>query len=190
MKNSLIIFSAVILLFSCQKTLIRKPISHNTGVSFFEESIQLQKELIAKEELAFKKIITKDTVHQYKASPFGFWYYYNKKTPNNSKKPISGSEVIINYEIRALNNTLLLSAQELGSKNQIEEEKNVEDRFLKVDGEDFLLGLHEGIKLMKQGEIITFLMPSNKAFGTVGFGDIIAPNQPLIIQVELKQIIK
>ena len=42
---------------------------------------------------------------------------------------------------------------------------------------------------MKQGEIVTFLLPSNKAFGATGLQNVIAPNQALIIKVKLKQIL-
>ncbi|HIE44987.1 MAG TPA: gliding motility-associated peptidyl-prolyl isomerase GldI [Flavobacteriaceae bacterium] len=179
------IFILLILILSCTKPQVRKPIIHNSSVSVYEESIQLNKKILKQEETIFKNIIKKDSLHVYKSSPYGFWYYYNKQIKNKKlKKVVSGNSVIINYEIRDTDNNIILSQEKLGSKGQ-----NKGDRLLKIDGEDFILGLHEGIKLMNQGEIVTFLLPSNKAFGATGLQNVIAPNQALIIKVKLKQIL-
>jgi gliding motility-associated peptidyl-prolyl isomerase len=186
MKNNFIVLLGFFLLFSCSEPVVRKPIIHHSNISYFDESIEINKAINKREESFFKKIITKDTINTYLASPYGFWYYYNKTMPKDIIKAKTGNQVIINYEIRDLNNNIILNKFELGSFNQ----KIKEDRLLRIDGEDFLLGLHEGIKLMREGEEITFLMPSNKAFGATGLKGKIAPNQPLIIKVKLKQIIK
>ena len=57
-----------------------------------------------------------------------------------------------------------------------------------VDQEELITGLQEGIKLTKEGEILTFLFPSHMAFGYTGNGKI-ESNQPLIYKVHLKEII-
>ncbi len=171
--------------FSCSKPVARKPITHKTSTSFFEESIQLNKKIIIQEEATLKNYIINDSLNDYKTSAYGFWFKYDKKNLVDTKKPIKGSEVIINYQISDLENNIILSEKELGTKDQ----EKKEDRLVKIDGEDFILGLHEGIKLMKEGEIVTFLLPSNKAFGATGLGSVIAPNEPLVIKVKLKKII-
>lgn len=186
MKSKIVLFFSVILMFSCTEPVVRKPVIHNSKITSFDESIEINKAINKQEEEAFKKIIANDTIHTYIASPYGFWYYYIKTMPKKNRKAKSGSQVIINYEIKDLSNKIILNKFELGSQNQ----KIKEDRILRIDGEDFLLGLHEGIKLMKEGEEVVFLMPSNKAFGATGLISKIAPNQPLIINVKLKQIIK
>lgn len=173
------------MVFSCSEPAIRKPVVKNSGISYFEESIKLTQTILKQEEAIFKNIMQKDTTHNYIASPYGFWYFYDKKNDQNTQSVKSKSLVIINYEIKDTENNILISEHELGSKNQ----KDKADRLLKIDGENFILGLHEGIKLMKEGEIITFLLPSNKAFGVTGLSNRIAPNQPLIITVKLKKII-
>jgi len=48
-------------------------------------------------------------------------------------------------------------------------------------------GLHDGIQLMKEGETITFLFPSYKAYGYSG-NEKVNPNEPLIFTVELLKI--
>lgn len=185
MKRNIIVLLLIVAFTSCEKPQVRIPVVHHSTVSSFDESVQLTKKVLALEEQIFKKIIKKDSLNKYYSSPFGFWYYYNHKINKDIKKPVSGNEVVINYEIKDLNNQVILSEQELGSKNQ----PNKEDRLLKIDGEDFLLGLHHGIKLMKEGEIVTFLIPSNLAFGATGLQDKIAPNQALIVKVKLIKIL-
>ena len=171
--------------FSCSKPTVRKPIIHNSTTSHFEDLIKLNQELLKQEVKTITKIIQKDTVHNYITSPYGFWYYYNKKNVEKKIKPISGDEVVINYEIRNLENTILIAEDELGTDRQ----SNKKDRLLKIDREDFILGLQEGIKLMQLGEEVTFLLPSNKAFGVTGLPNRIAPNEALIIKVKLKRIL-
>ncbi len=186
MKYSIAIYIYIFgLLTSCNQPKIRKPIVHKSNVSFFEESIKINQQLIKQQEALFKNIIEQDTINTYKNSTLGFWYYFNVKNKKQKTKVKSGSELIINYEIRDINNNIILKADELGSKNQ----KNKSDRLLKIDGEDFILGLHEGIKLMQEGETATFLLPSIKAFGVTGLQGKIAPNEPLIIKVNVKQIL-
>lgn len=174
----------LLVLISCSEPEPRKPITHNSSVSFYEESIQLNRNILNKEMDAFKNIIQKDTLNSYISSPYGFWYFYNKQVDTNSKKAKKGDIVIINYTIKDLDNNILISKNELGSKGQ----ESKSDRLLKIDGEDFILGLHEGIKLMREGDVVTFLLPSSKAFGSTGLHNIIAPNQPLILKVKLKTI--
>lgn len=185
MKYSLLIFM-LCLMFSCSKPTVRKPITHNSSTSYFEKSIVYNQELLKQEVTLITKIIEKDTLHNYMASPYGFWYYYNQKNATKKIKAVSGNEVIINYEIRDLDNKILIEEEELGTTNQ----PNKKDRLLKIDRENFILGLHEGIQLMQLDEVVTFLLPSNKAFGVTGLSNRIAPNQALIIKVKLKSIIK
>ena len=52
----------------------------------------------------------------------------------------------------------------------------------------FLMGLRDGIKLMKKGETITFLFPSHMAYGYHGDDKKIGTNEPLICTVTLNDI--
>jgi FKBP-type peptidyl-prolyl cis-trans isomerase len=51
-----------------------------------------------------------------------------------------------------------------------------------------MMGLRDGIKLMKKGETITFLFPSHMAFGYHGDDNEINPNEPLICTVYLTDL--
>ena len=175
---------------SCSSPKARKPVSHSSN-TFMEESIKRNRTLIKMEEDLFKEIIAKDTLHTYIASPNGFWYFYNKKIDSVTVKPKVGDEVIFNYEIRDVKNKVIFTKEELGSRNQEDlsaGKAGKGDRLLRIDAEEFISGMHEGIKLMQQNEKVTFLFPSNKVFGVAGFKDKITPNQSLIIEVHLKKI--
>ena len=60
----------------------------------------------------------------------------------------------------------------------------------KIDKEDFISGLQKGIKFMKVGEIITFVIPSYYAFGIAGDGNKIEVNQTIKSTVKLLNIKK
>ena len=77
-----------------------------------------------------------------------------------------------------MNNQIIYSKEEL--KPQI---------YL-VDKQNIMMGLRDGIKLMKKGETVTFLFPSHMGFGYHGDDNKIQSNVPLICTVELKDIKK
>ena len=57
-----------------------------------------------------------------------------------------------------------------------------------VDKQNRMIGLRDGIKLMKKGEKVTFLFPSHMAFGYHGDNNKIGTNEPLICTVTLTNI--
>ena len=81
------------------------------------------------------------------------------------------------HEILQLNDSILYSKEELGTKSYL------------IDQEDLISGLQDGIKLMKEGETVSFLFPSYKAYGYSGF-DRVGSNEPLIYKVQLIKINK
>ena len=118
-----------------------------------------------------------DPQHEYRNSSSGFWYYYSKQNKESSYLPKTGDEVLFEYEIKNLKDSVVYTREELGRIEYL------------VDKEELITGLQDGLKLMKEGEVVTFLFPSHKAFGYTG-SDRIAPNEPLIYTVELIKINK
>ncbi|MCF6296883.1 MAG: gliding motility-associated peptidyl-prolyl isomerase GldI [Flavobacteriaceae bacterium] len=174
MRNRIFFLLLSILIISCSKPEPRKPIVRKTS-SFMSESVKRNKVLNSFEEKLFKIKMERDSLNKYISSEFGFWYSYNKKDSLSNQFPVKGDEVVFSYEIRNFQDNIIYSKEELGDKNYL------------VDQEDLITGLQEGIKLMKEGEIITFLFPSYKAFGYSG-NDKIESNEPLIYEVHLKII--
>ncbi len=165
-----------ILFTSCSKQQARKPVSQTSG-TFMKESIERNKKLIAEEEQLIESIISKDTL-DYIASSKGYWYKYDIKTDNDTIFPKRGDIVYFNYEIKDLQNKLIYTKEELKPQEYF------------VDKENIMMGLRDGIKLMKKGETITFLFPSHMAYGYHGDNEKIGSNEPLICTVTLNDIKK
>ena len=140
------------------------------------ESVERNKALKNMEEEIFRLKMENDSINNYISSEYGFWYYYKEKDTLNNKFATTGDEVIFSYEVRNLNDSIIYSKEELGDKNYL------------VDKEELITGLQEGIKLMREGEVVVFLFPSYKAYGYTG-DERIGTNEPLIYIVQLKKII-
>ncbi len=179
MRIILLALSILFLLFSCKAPEARKPISIKSGTFISDsKSIHRNKELAAKEEAIIQKIIDNDTVHDYITSEGGFWYYYNKKDTLSSRTPRFGDFVTFTHDVKDLNGNMIYSQQELDTITYY------------IDKEELFLGLREGLKLMKEGETVTFLFPSYQAYGYYGDNHKIGTNIPLKTEVTLHKITK
>jgi len=132
-----------------------------------------KKQLIALENKHIAAYLAQDSLQTYQASTTGFWYAYQQKSTSNTPLPQAGDLVRLRYNISTLDNTVLYSATALGTKNYL------------VDKEDFIPALQDGVKLMRVGETMTFIIPSYRGFGLVGDGEKIPPNQTLKSTVTL-----
>jgi gliding motility-associated peptidyl-prolyl isomerase len=176
MKNFALILLMLTVFASCSKPEARKPIVRKTG-SFINESIERNKRLNSAENALLMEKMQRDSLHEYINSANGFWYYYDKKVDADTSLPNRGDEVFYTHEIIKLNDSILYSGEDLGTKSYL------------VDQEDLISGLQDGIKLMKEGETVSFLFPSYKAYGYTGF-DKVGSNEPLIYKVQLIKINK
>lgn len=166
-----------VLFFGCKTPEARKPVAQNSG-SFINESIQRNKKLVAKEEAQILEIIERDSDREYITSENGFWYYYNKSSTDslNTITPEFGDVVEFDYSIKSLDGQNIYAEGELPRRNYA------------IDKEELFGGLREGIKLMKEGEVVTFIFPSHKAFGYYGDKNKIGTNIPIITKVTLHSI--
>ncbi|MGB8705601.1 MAG: gliding motility-associated peptidyl-prolyl isomerase GldI [Gillisia sp.] len=164
---------------ACKSPQARKPVTQKSG-SYINESIVRNKKLVAREEEKIKEIIKEDSSKNYIASTQGFWYYYNKKSTDssNTKSPEYGDTVNFDYSISTLEGKPIYAEGELPARNYV------------MDKQELFGGLREGLKLMKEGETVTFLFPSHKAFGYYGDKNKIGTNVPIITQVTLNSITK
>lgn len=168
----------LVLLFfcACKQPEARKPISVKTG-SFIDESVKRNKALNAKEEAVILELMKQDSDKNYIASENGFWYYYNTKTDIDSlKTPKFGDIINFNYNISDLNGALIYSKDAIKTQTYA------------MDQQEVFTGLREGLKLMKTGETVTFIFPSQKAFGYYGDQDKIGSNMPIITKVTVNSI--
>jgi FKBP-type peptidyl-prolyl cis-trans isomerase FkpA len=176
MKNSLFFVLLASFLVSCSTSQPRRPIHAKPSVTIFQDNIEATKKMFQQEETQILKYIENDSLNSYVSSSKGFWYTYNRKVKKQLATPQPGNIVAIAYDIRDLNDSILYSKEDLGVKNY------------KIDKEDFISGIQKGIKLMKIGEIITFVIPSYNAFGISGDGNKIGVNQTIKSTVTLLNI--
>jgi len=175
-KQSMVLLLISLLFLACKTPEPRRPVSQESD-TFIKESIEINKELVAYEENLIKEIIEEDTTHNYITSAHGFWYYYEKENPAvDVKKPEFGDKVIFTYNISRLDGTPIYTTEEIG------------ERVYFMDKENLFTGLRQGLKLMEEGETLTFLFPSYTAFGYYGDNQKIGTNMPIKSTVSLQSI--
>ena len=177
MKKSLLSLLAILMLFSCKSPEARRPVTQKSG-SYINQSIERNRKIVAAQEEMIQEIIEEDSTRQYISSPNGFWYYYNKKDTVSTETPQFGDVVEFKYSLKELDGTPIYSEEELPLRTYT------------MDKEKLFSGLREGLKLMKEGETVTFLFPSHKAFGYYGDTKRIGSDVPLISTVTLYNILE
>lgn len=176
-RNLLILLVFSLAIVSCKSPEARRPVQSTSG-SFINKSAERNKELFEKEKGQITTIIEADIENNYITSNSGFWYYYNRQDTLQTQMPILGDHITFTYEVYHLNGSEILSENEIGLQSYIIDQSN----------QDLISGLRDGVKLMKEGETITFLFPSYKAYGYYGITDKLGANVPVQCRVTLKNI--
>lgn len=91
-------------------------------------------------------------------------------------KPKANSKVSVNYEGRLLDGTVFDSS--------IARDQAVDFQVSQV-----IAGWTEGLQLMQEGAKYRFFIPAKLAYGEIGAGDSIGPNNTLIFDVELLKVL-
>jgi gliding motility-associated peptidyl-prolyl isomerase len=173
-KIVLMAFFATILFSSCkQHQEARRPVSQSSG-SFMKQSIARNKKLIAGEEDQIDSIIKSNPAKKYIASKKGYWYYYESRNLTDSLTPKKGDIALFDYEIKDLKGNIIYSQAEL------------QPQVYKVDKQEIMMGLRDGIKLMRKTEKVNFLFTSHMGYGFHGDNNKIGTNQPLFCTVTLR----
>jgi gliding motility-associated peptidyl-prolyl isomerase len=175
MKTFIIILLLALGFTSCKSPEARRPISQKTG-SFIKESAERNKKLVEQEEAIIAQMIEKDSVRTYIASESGFWYYYNVKIEKDTITAKFGDIINFDYNVKDFKGQTIYSDDDIAADNY------------SMDQEELFTGLREGLKLMKPGETVTFLFPSQKAYGYYGDTKKIGTNIPLICEVTVNSI--
>lgn len=174
-KYLTIILLIIFTIIACKNPEARRPVSVKSG-SFINKSIQLNKKINREQHKLIQQIIQKNPEIEFIASSNGFWYYYNVKIESDSIMPKFGDLINYDYNVADFNNNLIYSEEDLKNQNYT------------MDQEELFSGLREGLKLMKAGETITFLFPSNKAYGYYGDQKKIGTNTPIKCKVTINKI--
>jgi gliding motility-associated peptidyl-prolyl isomerase len=163
---------------SCKSPEARRPTQSSSG-SFIKESAERNKKIYEEEKIIIQELMDSNSENSYIASDSGFWYFYNtKKDSTAGETPDIGDEITFTYDVKHLNGTTILSEEENGLQNYKVDQSN----------QDLISGLRDGLKLMKEGETVTFLFPSYKAYGYYGIDNKLGTNVPIQSKVTLKSI--
>ena len=164
-------------LSGCKSPEARRPEQSHSG-TFIKESAERNKKIYDEEKSFIEKLMAKDSTNNYISSENGFWYYYNTRDTTSTEMPDMGDIVKFTYDIKDLNGNLILSEKENGLQQYKVDQSN----------QDLISGVREGIKLMKEGETVTFLFPSYKAFGYYGIEEKLGTNIPVQSTITLHSI--
>lgn len=167
----------IVLFVSCKGPEARRPVQSQSG-TFIKESAIRNKEIYDREKNFIEAIIAKDTSRTYFSSENGFWYYYNNRDTSQTENPEIGDYVEFTYDIKDLNGNSILTDEENGLQRYKIDQSN----------QDLISGVREGLKLMKEGETVTFLLPSYKAYGYYGIEEKLGTNIPVQSTVTLHSI--
>ncbi|QYJ68150.1 gliding motility-associated peptidyl-prolyl isomerase GldI [Flavobacterium litorale] len=173
----IVLFITGITITSCsQQQQARRPVSQSSGAAFIDKSVERNRKLVAKEEAIIDSIIKNNPDINYIASDKGYWYHYEIENKGATITPKRGDVTYFDYDVKDLEGNVIYTKAEL--KPQV----------YYVDKENIMMGLRSGIKLMKEGETVTFLFPSNMGYGYHGDNNKIGVNQPLVCTVTLNKI--
>lgn len=159
---------------SCKSSEARKPLQQNSG-RFIDESVERNKDLNDREYAKIKALI--ETINTpFTRSNYGFWYAFTKQNDTSEYTPKFGDAVTYSYAVKNLDGEWIYTPNSTKRKTYY------------VDQENLFSGLREGLKLMKQNETVTFIFPSQLAYGYYGDDDKIGANTPVIFDVTVHEI--
>ncbi len=176
-RNISCLFIFILVLASCKSPEARRPLQRTSG-TFIKESAERNKKIYQKEEARIAELMNANPQNDYIASENGFWYYYNIKDSLITQMPVFGDEVTFTYNVKDLDGKTIISEAENGLQAYKVDQSN----------QELISGIRDGIKLMKEGEQVTFLFPSYKAYGYYGIENKLGTNIPIQSTVTLKSI--
>mgnify|MGYP006141896251 CR=1 FL=1 len=162
----------LITLLSCNEKEPRRPVNRSKG-TFMKESVQRNLLLVAEEEKIIDSLMKSHPELKFKESQKGFWFAITELNEQEKYYPQKNDLVFFTFEIQDLYGEVIYSREQLKPQTYL------------VDKQNIMMGLRDGIKLMRKNEKVSFLFPSHMAFGYHGDNKRIGSNQPLICTVTL-----
>ena len=173
-KTSLLVVLSACFLWSCEQNQeVRRPLSQASG-SFMKKSIERNKKLVASEEDRIQAVIKKNAGIEFLASKKGYWYHFSKRNMQDTLTPKKGDVAFYDYEVKDLKGNIIYTKEETQPQTYY------------VDKQNIMMGLRDGIKLMRKKETFVFLFPSHMGYGYHGDNKKIGTNIPLLCTVTLR----
>ena len=141
-----------------------------------EKSMELNKTIAEEEKIAIKLFLAQHSDWKLTSTGTGLQYYIYE---SNNGQPIKvGSVIDVKYKVTQLDGTV---CYETGEDEVLEVE---------VDHSQVETGLQEGLKKMKVGDKAKMIIPSHLAHGITGDLNKIPPLTPLLIDVQVTELLR
>lgn len=176
MKALTIVLLSISIFISCGP---KKEEPH--AVVIDEAKLKKQLEEVQKPAIIQEKDVIDSYVkmHQLQVTTTQSGLRYQIFNSHSNNTPIrSMDEVRVKYKVLLLDGTLCYSSDKTGAKTIKVDMDNVED------------GLHEGLKLLHEGEKAVFILPSHLAHGLTGDNNKIPPRSPVLYEIEVLKVTK
>jgi FKBP-type peptidyl-prolyl cis-trans isomerase FkpA len=138
-----------------------------------ESLIRVNQKMNKRESSQIDSFIIKEKLHVTKTGTGLRYEIYKKGT---GKQAMPGMSAKLKFTVSLLDGTMCYSSDSSGLESFIIDHDQVES------------GLHEGIKLLHEGDKAKFILPSHLAHGLIGDKDKIPRRSPIVYDIELIQL--
>ena len=138
-----------------------------------ESLIRVNQEMNKRESNQIDFFIKKENLHVTKTGTGLRYEIYKKGT---GKQAMPGMSAKLKFTVSLLDGKVCYSSDSSGLESFVIDHDQVES------------GLHEGIKLLHEGDKAKFILPSHLAHGLIGDKDKIPRRSPIIYDIELIQL--
>jgi gliding motility-associated peptidyl-prolyl isomerase len=179
MKKLTIILITLASFYSCKEPKARKSLIKKTGNSReYSVNADRTKKQLQLENKVINLYTNNDSTSTYLNSNKGFKYSYILKDTLKKNTPKYGDALLYSYYVTDIKNNIIYRKEDIGLKSYyVDQENNITE------------GFRQALKIIKVGEEIKFIFPSQLAYGYRGDGKNIKPNLPIICYIELKELV-
>lgn len=149
----------------------------NSVVRYEVELVDINPSFAVPEDNLFKKYLTKNNITVAQKQASGLYFIPTLSNPSGLQAK-SGTSVSVLYTGRLLNGTVFDATSQRGNQPY---------SFIVGSGAT-IPGFNEGVSLLRKGEKATLLIPSAQGYGTAGSPPSIAPNTPLVFDIEVVDV--
>jgi FKBP-type peptidyl-prolyl cis-trans isomerase len=149
----------------------------NTVVRYEVELLDINPTFAVPDDNLLTKYLTKNNITTAQKQTSGLYFIPTVSVPSGAPAK-SGTTASVLYTGKLLNGTVFDASSQHG---------NTPTTFIVGSG-TLIPGFNEGVSLMRKGEKATLLIPSALAYGATGAAPSIAPNTPIIFDVEVVDV--
>lgn len=149
----------------------------NTVVRYDVELVDINPNYVVPDDNLLKKYLTKNNITTAQKQASGLYFVPTVSNPSGTPAK-AGTTASVLYTGKLLDGTVFDASSLHG---------NTPLNFVVGSG-SLIAGFDQGVSLMRKGEKATLLIPSALAYGTNGSSPSIAPNTPIIFDIEVVDV--